>query len=369
MSDPRPDTTLPPDSAAKVLGADLRNSVAQVAAGQRLPEADRARLETTVLTDADTDTVARLAKERQANLLKIWSSGRRRLTTAELKELEPILPREILARPPTKKAGYQYPLAHYVEIYGAAERTLKHWISIGRQAQPEPDLPPLDDPPTMKDWYARHKKNRVPDRLLTLASDAARLASSAGEPPPRPSAAPGAAACGYVTTPPPASPPPASLPPPPGFSSAPPPPVSGPARGYSATLERLRQAEAAAGERYTTLILDPDPAKQAEAEQARRSWQLLTKELRAYEKDAEEVLQKNGQLWVAAEVIAAIHELHIPLRDGMLSLYDRIESQLDGLPRAERKRLFRAEVRRLYATLVAHRFTALPTDFLGAAGA
>lgn len=363
MSDAPPSTTLPPDSAAKVLGADLRNSVAQVAAGQRLPEADRARLETTVLTDADPDTVARLAKERQANLLKIWSSGRRRLTTAELKELEPVLPREILAKPPTKKAGYQYPLAHYVEIYGAAERTLKHWIALGRQAQPEPDLPPLDDPAAMKDWYARNKKNRVPDRLLALASSAARLASSPDETPhaspPRSSAAPGAPACGYVTTPPPASPTP------PGFSSSPPPPVSGPARGYSATLERLRQAEAAAGERYTTLILDPDPAKQAEAEQARRSWQLLTKELRAYEKDAEEVLQKSGQSWVAAEVIAAIHELHIPLRDGMLSLYDRIESQLDGLPRGERKRLFRAEVRRLYATLVAHRFTALPADFLG----
>lgn len=112
MSDPRPDTTLPPDSAAKVLGADLRNSVAQVAAGQRLPEADRARLETSVLADADPDTVARLAKERQANLLKIWSSGRRRLTPPEMKELEPLLPPEILARPPTKKAGYQLSLIH-----------------------------------------------------------------------------------------------------------------------------------------------------------------------------------------------------------------------------------------------------------------
>jgi hypothetical protein len=263
---------------------------------------------------------------------------------------------------------YAHQLAHYEPIFSASNRTLKGWLGIGRAATP-PDLPPYDAPERMASWYGKHKKNRVPDHLVALAAAGAAAPAAPIVPGPLFAEAgePASPACGHVTTTPPAptspSPPspPASAPP---AASAPP-----PARGYSATLERLRQAEAAAGERYTTLILDPDPAKQAEAEQARRSWQLLTKELRAYEKDAEEVLQKSGQSWVAAEVVAVMHELHIPLRDGMLSLYDRIESQLDGLPRGERKRLFRAEVRRLYAALVTHRFTALPPGFLDSSAA
>ena len=256
---------------------------------------------------------------------------------------------------------YAHQLAHYEPIFSASNRTLKGWLAIGRAATP-PDLPPYDAPERMASWYGKHKKNRVPDHLVALAAAGAAAAPAAPSLPgplfeaPEP-ASPAPADCGHVTTM-------LARPPTPASSAGAPSAATPPARGYSATLERLRQAEAAAGERYTTLILEPDPAKQAEAEQARRSWQLLTKELRAYEKDAEEVLQKSGQSWVAAEVVAVMHELHIPLRDGMLSLYDRIESQLDGLPRGERKRLFRAEVRRLYAALVTHRFTALPPGFL-----
>lgn len=384
-------------TASKVLQADLRNSVAAVAAGQRIPKADRDRLETSVLTSASPETIAQLSKERQANLLKIWANGRRRLTPAELKEIEHLLPRVspppappappiappaapvdppptvaapssepspepaliVTASPAIKlsRLGYQHDLAHYEPIFNASNRTLKGWLAIGRASTP-PDLPPYDEPAKMKDWYARNKKNRVPDHLVHLAAEASRLTATSrplaalltAESVPAPSmvtesANSPSAACGHVTT---------------TLQCVA--PAQSSTRGYSATLERLRQAEATAGERYTRLILDPQ--KQDEAEQARRSWQLLTKELRAYEKDAEEVLQKSGQSWVAAEVVAVIHDLHIPLRDGMLSLYDRIESQLDGLPRGERKRLYRAEVCRLYAALVTNRFTALPPDFL-----
>jgi hypothetical protein len=342
--------SLPPGAAAKVLSADLRNSVAKVAAGERLPEADRARLETSVLSDADPETVARLAKERQANLLKIWSSGRRRLNPAELKELEPILPPEVLARPPTKKAGYQHPLAHYVEIYDAAERTLKHWIAIGRQAQPEPDLPPLDDPPRMKEWYARNKKNRVPDRLVQLASHAARI--EAAEPVTAsvaPAPAGGAAPCGHVTTSRADS-----LPVGAGTPAAVKPAI---ATGFSATLERLRAAEAAAGEKYTQLILE---GKDAEAESAERRWQKLRGDLRDYERDAQKVLSAQGKLWPADEVAAVLYELHTVILQSFESIYSRIETELRTLPREAAKRLYLAECRRLRASLVANKFTAPP---------
>lgn len=352
-------TALPPGAAGKVLAADLRNTVAHVAAGDRLPEADRGRLETAALKDADPDTVARLAKERQANLLRIWASGRRRLNPDELQELAPILPSDALARQP-RPPDHQPKVSDYAKIYGVAERTIKHWSQIGRSAKP-PDLPPFDEPAKMKDWYARNKKNRVPDRLVQLSAQVARL--EAGQPLHFPAKAAALAeaepATGHVSGSSPRAPAAAA---PAGIPATVP---RAAARGYLATLERLREAESAAGERYTRLILEV--GKESEAEQARRAWESLTKQMRAYEKDAREVLEASGQLWPAAEVKAVIFELHAPLRDSIESLYDRLESKLDTLPRAERKKAFRAEVARLFAGLLANRFTAPPEPAQAAA--
>lgn len=297
-----------------------------------------------------SETVECLGKERIANLLKIWSSGRRRLTPSELAELEPVLPRPALIRPPIVEREYEQTLAHYTKIYGVAERTLKEWKSLGRAAQPEPDMPPLDDPPRMKDWYARRKKNRVPARLLRIAADAARQEAASAAPredplpAPAPAPSPGhAPSVGHVSNP--------TLPP----NDPPDDPSPESARGYSATLDRLRRAEAAAGDKYTRLILED--GKESEADLARRAWQLLTKELRSYEKDAEEILQKSGQSWVAADVVVAMHEIHVPMRDSILALYDRLEAKLETLNRTERRRLYREEVGRVFAALVANRFT------------
>jgi hypothetical protein len=124
-----------------------------------------------------------------------------------------------------------------------------------------------------------------------------------------------------------------------------------------ATLERLRIAEAAAGERYTRLVLEE---KDAEAADAERRWQKLRNDLRAYEKDAQEVMASQGKLWPADEVVAVLHEIHTVLLQSFESLYDRIETQLETLPRAERKRFYREEARRLRSALVANKFTAPP---------
>ena len=46
----------------------------------------------------------------------------------------------------------------------------------------------------------------------------------------------------------------------------------------------------------------------------------------------------------------------------MLSIYDRLESRLEPLTSADRRRVFREEVRRLFSTLIANKFTAPPAE-------
>lgn len=249
---------------------------------------------------------------------------------------------------------YLYQLAHYEQLFQASNRTLKGWLAIGRGAAP-PDLPPYDDPTRMADWYGRHKKNRIPDHLLALASGRKQVPC---DPSPGPIFS---APSGHVTTsssdqaalldplPAAVSPPAAAIP-----SAAAKPVI---ATGFSATLERLRAAEAAAGEKYTQLILE---GKDAEAESAERRWQKLRADLRDYERDAQKVLSAQGKLWPADEVAAALYEMHTVILQSFESLYSRIETELRTLPREEAKRLYLAECRRLRANLVANKFTAPP---------
>lgn len=260
--------------------------------------------------------------------------------------------------------------AHYAAVFGVSVRTIKTWIAIGRDARP-PERPPLDEPARMKDWYSRHMTNRVPDRLVDLAASIAR-GTGANSPhssdsplaAPLPFVSPAVAASSHSD----ASAGPlfatAAAATTPGATPRTAVPVG--SGGFTATLGHLREAASITGERYARLAADP--TKEAEAEHAHRIWSKLTKELLAYEKSAQDLLQSSGQSWASSDVIAALDDLHPPLRDGVLSLYGRLASRLDLLPTFEqRDRLFRDEARRLFAGLVANKFTASPAPSTAAA--
>ena len=151
------------------------------------------------------------------------------------------------------RLGYKHKLAHYTTVYPVSERTLKDWNKIGRAVEPH-DLPPLDDPPAMRAWYARRKKNRVPDYLVALS--APKKVTPVADTNSTPATTPVQPATSAATA-----------------TTVPAQKTSGAvtATGYTASLNRLREAEALAGERYTRLAIDPKTAD--EAEQARRSWE------------------------------------------------------------------------------------------------
>lgn len=78
--------------------------------------------------------------------------------------------------PPVKRtrAGYLHPLIDgcpYESTYQRKVRVIKGWRADGAARTP-PDLPPLDDPEAMVDWWQRVKVNTVPTALLTARADA-----------------------------------------------------------------------------------------------------------------------------------------------------------------------------------------------------
>ena len=139
--------------------------------------------------------------------------------------------------------------------------------------------------------------------------------------------------------------------------------------GFVKTLERLRAAEAHAGALYAAYLEQVAQFTQeqkhvlasraeASAEAARRSWEKLTKELRAYEKDAAAILESSGDSWVRQDVIKAMAEIHAALHAGVLGLLARVRPKLRGLPDAEQDALWRSEAEGLFSQLRRNKFTA-----------
>src|SRR6266403_1797818 len=63
---------------------------------------------------------------------------------------------------------YAKRVLEYAEIFSRSPRAIKSWISAGRNAAP-PELPPLDHPELMRDWWTRHMQRRPPDGIVAMA--------------------------------------------------------------------------------------------------------------------------------------------------------------------------------------------------------
>src|SRR5690606_22063706 len=147
------------DVAAKVLRADLQNTVAKVAAGGKLASTDRQRFEAATVPPTPTaDDLARLKLNRQAALIRRWAEGGK-LTPDEMAEVHPILPAEVLASTPPEicshvrtRTKYRKAYEDYAAQLGVGLRTVKRWVAIGKKAG---DPCPLDDLASFPAWYAK----------------------------------------------------------------------------------------------------------------------------------------------------------------------------------------------------------------------
>lgn len=72
-------------------------------------------------------------------------------------------------------------LQNFVPTYGRSVRQMKRWIATGRAAK-KPELPPLERPDLMRDWWTRHMTQRCPAKIVQAAIDVARNPTTPAEP-------------------------------------------------------------------------------------------------------------------------------------------------------------------------------------------
>jgi hypothetical protein len=142
-----------------------------------------------------------LRQARRAGLMQIWAKGSRRLSADERAEIADLIgeeqkPAGFALEPgaplPAKLRNYyRFTYAEYATGENGAPnfrnakdgRTVKRWVSCGRNSTPH-DLPPLDDPPAMAAWFRRaFPKEPVPAALLDYERAAPTNPRPAHEPP------------------------------------------------------------------------------------------------------------------------------------------------------------------------------------------
>lgn len=126
-----------------------------------------------------------MQEQRRAGLIRRWLKAGK-LSESEKAEISDLIPLDILNAGPTapgaqeaasgalntrKHAKFKKKLPEYCDTYETGDRGLKYWIRRGKLLN---DLPPLDEPEKMADWWRRCMPQQVPDKLLAYEKPAAR---------------------------------------------------------------------------------------------------------------------------------------------------------------------------------------------------
>ena len=217
------------------------------------------------------------------------------------------------------QATYKHPLAHYEAVYGAKPnkgRTIKRWVKTGRERQPVPDLPPLDDPPAMAAWWSRNMTWTVPAKLLTLAQAAPTQASGSLEPSGEVGKGAGSetqrGADGDA-----------------GESAEKRKPLDLPqGSGFAAALDRANTAERTAYAAWQK-ELAAEVINEGNEEMRRRAWERAVEIVRKLEKDAEGILGRDLIAWPEAE--QQVQEHLNTMNRAIRSLIVRVATKI-GLP-------------------------------------
>lgn len=169
---------VPPELAAKVAAADLRNHIKRVGDGGNLSPADR-QMFIAFASQSDQQT---MLEARTASLLKKWLFGAR-LTKEEQAEIAHVIPNA-----PRRVTCDQY--EHGPDDYdhlAIKRRTFFRWKAHGEANPGGPDLPPYDQPEEIEGWYERMKsrgifKHRFPKEIREAISRHLRSTGPAKRP-------------------------------------------------------------------------------------------------------------------------------------------------------------------------------------------
>lgn len=278
-----------PDLAEKVLSADLRNVIKKVGDGSPLSGTERAMMERYLATATAAED---LAKIRAASLLRRWATGGK-LNKDEQQEIRafvgsqgPAGAGEAPAEEPARLRSdqYQHPLRVYAQRIWPEKRTdnstrtLKRWVSLGREAQP-PDFPPFDQPERLAAWYERHHAWRAPEALKRIEAAATKEASL-------PSAPAGGGGVGPL----------GSIAPGGAAEEAPLPPMELDLDADMTADVGLQQVKTLVQGTFNQMRIALERQNMAQYNSLRREWQQLVGILRQWEKDIVKIQEGRGEV-------------------------------------------------------------------------
>jgi hypothetical protein len=214
-------------------------------------------------------------------------------------------------------------MVFYGEQFECSSRTVKRWVAVGKKAN---DLPPLDEPEKMAEWWSRNMDQRPPAKLLLFSVPATVE--------PVVAALPGPVAAVAVPSVREASP---------------------GAIGMLAALERLRLAEEKAGRAYADALAE-DPPDPGRIEMRQRAWERLSEALRKAEKDAGKILVDSGELMPTEEVRQVVREIFGPLFQTWRQFMRRVRPLLSGKNQGEQDLIWDAECDRQFLEFQRHPF-------------
>lgn len=325
---------LDPQIAEKVLSANMRNVVKKVGDGDVLPASERELVEKQRVASVDSGTIE---KERIASILRLYAQGKT-LTKSQTESIQHLLPEPQLQATKRTRTKYNKQLVEYEEIFQIKSnngRTIKRWISLGKQKEPI-DLPPLDEPQLMASWWARNMKNRVPERLLSFASKQAPDLI-------QPTAPRKIVPSEIIADVPLPIRPELSIP---------------EGSGFMAALDRARQAERTAYASWQAELAKVELDAGAE-EMRHRAWQRAVETVRKLEKDAESIMASDGAFVRKDEYDQEVGESLSVMNQSLRSIVVRIATKI-GLPDEwfrKVEKAYHGELDRVFAILDKNEWT------------
>lgn len=240
---------------------------------------------------------------------------------------------------------YAHPIAFYCAAFNPAGRpldrkTVERWIGRGRRAEGGMDLPPLDDPPRMAEWWRRTMRRKVPEVFEFLEMKAQGGAGSEGG-----EVLPGG---GRVV---------------PGESDSPAAvreslrnamvAADAGSLGFQAALDRARLAERLAWFQWQAVLMEPEKFSVGNAERRKKSWEQASVVLMRAEERAEKILGQSDEWAKWAEVERKVGPILSAVASGVRTLFVRLANKFPPPPGEfePMNRAFQVEVDALFANL------------------
>lgn len=284
---------------------------------------------------------------RQARIhaLLVKFTGGGRLKESELEEIAHLLPASEgrYSRNLTEGA-YLKTYKEYSAVYCKSERTLKWYVTKGKEHPGGPDLPPLDRPADMPLWWQRvmSQRQKCPPSIEHAALAACGHPVAAAPAPARPMA----------TAPAPTRPP---------ISSVPPPRIESlHITTQEQDLAHLNEDVARARQELLA-AQNEDPPDQSKIEAKHKKWRALRDEKEKAEEAIFKLRSKQGKLVDIDEFCARLQPKLVTIAQSVWSLRARLKPRLAAAANeAEEDMIWAAAVDDLFTELIADGFLARP---------